>query len=310
MDEVSVSAIIPALDRVENLFELTKQYHAALEQSNISHEFIFVLSPHYTAFEQDIIKLRDTGISCHIVFLSRNFGEATAIQIGAQQSSGQTILTLPPYEQIKPQDIPQILLQEDNPDIVTVVRNPRIDSTVNKFQGKIFNGLLKKLSGSTFEDTGCAVRAINKDVLDNLNLYGDLHRFIPLIAHQKGYTVRQVQIAQSIADSKRRVYPLKTYLSRALDLLTIVFLTKFNKKPLRFFGSIGAIASLSGLIGLAYIAYERIFLSIGASDRPLLVLFSLFLVLGIQLVAVGLVGETIIFTHAKEQTEYRVKRFT
>jgi len=135
-----------------------------------------------------------------------------------------------------------------------------------------------------------------------------MHRFIFMLASQLGFQIVQLDIPQSEADSHRRTYSFRTYLSRLLDIFTVGFLTRFNQKPLRFFGAAGTIAAFIGFLGLAYIGVERIFFEVAASDRPLLVLFSLFLVLGIQLIAIGLEGETIIFTSSKNNKEYRIRR--
>jgi hypothetical protein len=118
----------------------------------------------------------------------------------------------------------------------------------------------------------------------------------------------QLDIPQSMADTHRRTYSFRTYLSRLLDILTVGFLTRFHQKPLRFFGTGGAVSAIIGFLGLGYIGVERVIFGVAAADRPLLVLFSLFLVLGIQLIAIGLVGETIIFTSSKNNKEYRIRK--
>jgi hypothetical protein len=138
-------------------------------------------------------------------------------------------------------------------------------------------------------------------------MYGDQWRFLPLLAYRIGFHSIEVELTQASEDSHSRVYSPGLYLRRFLDLLTIIFLTKFNKKPLRFFGLMGSSAILAGMAGLIYLAFERLVLDVGVSDRPLFVLFTLFLVLGFQLIAIGLVGETVIFTHSKENKEYKIK---
>jgi hypothetical protein len=129
-----------------------------------------------------------------------------------------------------------------------------------------------------------------------------------MLAKQLGFEVVQLDVPQSKADVHRRTYSFRTYMSRILDILTVGFLTRFHQKPLRFFGAAGVMSTFFGFTGLGYIGIERIFFGVAASDRPLLVLFSLFLVLGIQLIAIGLVGETIIFTSAKNNKAYRIKK--
>ncbi len=189
-----------------------------------------------------------------------------------------------------------------------VNRWPRVDAPVNKFQSYVFRGILRLLSYNVPKDAGSGVRLSTREVFDDLKFYGDLHRFFLILADQSGFSTDEIDIPQSKSDAHIRMYSLTTYVSPALDILTVAFLTRFNKKRLRFFGTGGAISSFVGLIGLGYIGVERVFFDVAAADRPLLVLFSLFLVLGVQLIAIGLVGETIIFTSAKDNKEYRIKK--
>jgi hypothetical protein len=158
------------------------------------------------------------------------------------------------------------------------------------------------------KDPGCGIRLSKKEVFKEIKLYGDLHRFFFMLARQLGFRIVQLDIPQSIADTHRRIYSFRTYLSRLLDIITVSFLIRFHQKPLRFFGTGGTLSAIIGFVGLGYIGIERVFFDIAASGRPLLVLFSLFLVLGIQLIAIGLVGETIIFTSAKNEKEYRIRK--
>ena len=167
--------------------------------------------------------------------------------------------------------------------------------------------MLQKLSGLKFDDVGCGVRLIKAEVLKEVFMYGDQWRFLPLLSYQLGYHSTEVELTQAGEDTHKRFYSPGVYLRRLLDLLTIIFLTKFNKKPLRFFGLIGSSSILMGIFGLLYLSFEKLILDVAMADRPALVLFSLFIVLGCQLIAIGLVGETVIFTHSKELKEYRIK---
>ena len=219
------------------------------------------------------------------------------------------ILTLSAYFQIEPYETHKILhkLSEDGLDLVISSRYPRMDSLFNRAQAKVFHWLIGMLTGTKFRDISCGLRAMRRRVAVEVQLYGDLHRFFPLLARQKGFKVEEISLRQSPSDAQRRVYNPGVYLRRLLDILTLFFLFKFTKKPLRFFGLIG-----SGLLGAGaaitgYLGIYRL-LGLGAiADRPLLILGVLLMVLGIQLFSIGLLGELIIFTHARDVKEYQIE---
>ena len=304
----AVSIVIPVNERGDNLVDVLKDYQASLEKLDIEMEFIVVLSPKYTALSGPLESIKTEITQLKVIELNRSYGEAGEIAIGVEHSQYEYILTLPAYEQVDPSQLNEILNAMDDNDVVAVNRFPRIDPITNKFQSMVFRGIFKILAYDAPEDPGSGIRLCRKEVFDDIKLYGDLHRFFLILAENSGFRTKSINIPQSKSEAYRRVYGLKTYLTRFLDILTVVFLTRFNKKPLRFFGAIGSVSSIIGVFGLSFIAVQKIFFDIPAGDRPLLVLFCLFLVLGIQLIAIGLVGETIIFTSAKDNKEYRIRK--
>ena len=190
--------------------------------------------------------------------------------------------------------------------MVVACRHPRRDAKFKVFSAQAFNGLLRRMLDISFRDLGCGVRVFKRKILDEISLYGDQALFLPVLAHLQGFKVMEVNASQASEDSARRVYSAKLYFQRLTDILTIFFLAKFTKKPLRFFGLIGVVIFLLGSLWTLWLAVERIFMGVALADRPALVLASLLIVLGIQMLAVGLIGELIIFTHAKDMKEYAV----
>ena len=303
----SLSIVIPVVERGDHLLQCLDDYYEVVSNLGLDYEFLLVLTPEYEAIAGSI-KDKYEEKNVKVILLNRNYGEAGVLKIGIDHAAFDNILTLPPYEQILPTSIASIINELKDNDAVVVNRWPRVDHKVNRIQSFVFRSLLKLLAFDSPKDPGCSIRLSRKVVFDDLKLYGDMHRFFYILAKQLGFNVLQIDIPQSQLDSYRRVYSFKTYLSRVLDILTVGFLSRFNQKPLRFFGTGGAISFLVGFVGLGYIAVERLLFDVAASDRPLLVLFSLFLVLGVQLIAIGLVGETIIFTSFKNNKEYRIKK--
>jgi hypothetical protein len=162
-------------------------------------------------------------------------------------------------------------------------------------------------TGSAFEDLGSGVRAFRREVVTEVPLYGDQHRFLPLLAKHLGFRVCEVDVQQSSREKFFRIYRPGVYPRRLLDLLTVFFLIKFTKKPLRFFGLIGVTTSAIGGLIMLYLLVERLSRGIALAERPALLLSSLLVVLGIQIFALGLLGELIIFTHAKDIKEYMIE---
>ena len=304
----AVSVVIPVAERGGGLIKVFQDYSVSVSKLGVKFEFIIVLIPEFESLAEELTRNNLDEIDLNVILLNRNYGEAGLLKIGVEHSKFDYILTLPPYEQVSPAAIPEFVNKLEDNDAIVVNRWPRVDSSINKLQSSAFRGILKLLSYHVPKDAGCGVRFVRKEVFEDLKHYGDLHRFFLILADQAGFNTVEIDIPQSKSDAHRRVYGFRTYLSRTLDILTVVFLTRFNKKPLRFFGTVGAISAFFGLFGLGYIGVERIFFDVAAADRPLLVLFSLFLVLGVQLIAIGLVGETIIFTSAKDNKEYRIKK--
>lgn len=156
-------------------------------------------------------------------------------------------------------------------------------------------------------DAGCNARVFKRRVIDEIQIYADLHTFLPIIAHRQGFKVTELKMAHAERDSFRRVYSGRTYMQKLLDILAIYFLVKFTKRPLRFFGLLGVSIFSVGAIASIYVVIERLFFSVPLSSRPALLLSSLLVVLGIQVLAIGLIGEIVIFTHAKEIKDYTIE---
>jgi hypothetical protein len=218
------------------------------------------------------------------------------------------ILTLPAYEQITPSEIPRLVNALQDCDMVVARRWPRRDSLLNRAQSALFHMLLKPVTDFKFHDIGCGVRAFRRKVAEEVSIYGDQHRFLPVLAHKYGFRVCEVDAEQSVHNIEQRIYSPGIYARRMLDIFSILFLVKFTKKPLRFFGGMGLVVFLLGFVVLLYLVFSKFFLGEAIGDRPMLLLGTLLVVLGVQVFAIGLIGEILIFTHAKDIKEYTVDR--
>lgn len=301
-----VSVIIVIGERYDDIETVYNEYKNAIKDNSKTNEFIYVLDGQHPKALAKLKKLKSSGEEIRIFTFSSWFGEAAALRVGFEHAHADILLTLPAYLQVKPESLGKLLEALDENDMAICKRWPRIDSKLNRLQTRLFHKLQSLVTKSSFSDLGCGVRAFSKKVANEVELYGDQHRFFPLLASQKGFRVTEVELPQSEKDMQKRLYKPGVYIRRVLDLLTVFFLVKFTKKPLRFFGLIGSIIFILGLLFLVYVVVDRLFFNMPLADRPALLLSSLLIVLGVQVFVLGLIGELVIFTHATEIDEYEI----
>lgn len=289
---------------VESLFNI---YKKSIEDAIADVEFIYVTDDNSENMVGVLQKLQLKGERIKIVKIARWFGDATALNIGFEEASGDLILTLPPIQQISGQEITAIIKSFGNSDMIIAKRTRQKDNIFKRIQAKIFHYLVKISLGMHYQDLGCRVRLFRRNVLEHIHLYGDQIRFLPLLANKYGFKVEEVDVTQFQSDTKQKVYSLGHYTERMVDLISIFFLINFTKKPLRFFGFPGFIIFFVGALMSIYLLYERIVLNVALADRPIVLVSILLIVFGIQLFAIGLVAEIIIFTHSNSK-EYIVEK--
>lgn len=308
-EQMEISAIVPVGERHEKSGALIEQYISALDQTGKRFEVICVLDGRREEIAVSLLKLSQKYPMLRIIQLSKIFGETTALAAGFEYASGTCILTLPSYYQVDPPELTTLVNALNGCDMAIAVRSPRnVSSKFEQVRRDFFHWLVKVLSKEKFLDLGCNVRFMKRKVFEEVPLYGNQHSFLPLLASGKGFRIREVKLRQSPEDRLTHGYGLKAHIERLIDVVTVFFLTKFTKKPLRFFGMIGSITSLIGGAFLLYVVVERLFLGVALAGRPALLLSSLLIVLGLQLFALGLLGELVIFTHARSIKEYTIEK--
>jgi len=307
--QIDLSAIVIYYEKYsyDDVIELHNAYKASLEAANLNYEFIYVVDGLLPSVIDELNKLYKLGERIKVIKLGKWFGDATALQVGFEQSSGELILTLPSYKQVDEKDIPKLIQAVNNKDMIVSWRWPRLDGILNNLQSRVFNKVIKWIVGSDFHDLKCSVRLFKREVLEKIYMYGDQDRFLPLIASKYGFKVEEVKVTQAKKDAVQKFYPFANYIARFLELISIFFLVKFTKKPIRFFGSTGLITFAIGFILAIILFIERAFLGVALADRPIVLVSILLMIFGIQSFAIGLVGELIIFTHAKDIKDYIIE---
>lgn len=305
--KTELSVIIPVTERYDSVRDVFYDYKRGIEATGKTYEIIYVLDGSYPEVLDALTEIQESE-QLTIITLAKIFGETTALNAAFTSASGDILLTLPAYQQIDAREIPVLVKAIDDCDMVLARRYPRNDSFFNRLQSRVFNAVLRSFSDLDIHDAGCSARVFRRQVVDEVPLYGDLHRFFPILAYRQGFRVTEVDVTQSQSDAFRRIYAPGIYMRRLLDLLTVFFLVKFTKKPLRFFGLVGTALAGIGVIVTSFLVGERLFFDVALANRPALILGSLLIVLGIQIIAIGLIGEIIIFTHAKDLKEYKVDK--
>jgi glycosyltransferase involved in cell wall biosynthesis len=310
---IELSVIIPysVAKQYDPPKEIYGAYKQMLDNTGLDYEVIVIIDGDQNSFKTEITglyKLKENGEDIKIIKLAKWFGEGTALSIAFEHSRGEKILTLPPFNQVDINEIPGLIEALQNCDMVIGNRWPRLDGLLNRIQSKVFHYLICFRGDFKFHDMVCSVRCFKRRILEKVHIYGEQHRFFPILVHRYGYKVLEYNITQSEKDASRKIYPLGTYLRRFLDLMAVFFLVKFTKKPLRFFGFAGFLTLSFGVLLSIYLFIERIFFNVPLRNRPMLLLDLLLLVLGIQLFAIGLIGEIIIFTHARELKDYTIEK--
>jgi glycosyltransferase involved in cell wall biosynthesis len=304
---VDLSIVVPVGERHDDLRQLYLRYSEAIRHAGYSCEFIFVVDG--SEGKSHTPKLfSENGSRVRVITLNRSFGEATALSVGFANAKSPVVITLPAYFQVEPREIQQVItaLLSQDVDLVISRRSPDLDSLFNRVRAWAFHRLVCMVSGRSYHDLACRLRAMKRKVAEEVSLYGDLHYFFPVLAYQRGFKIAEVPVRPSRQDAGRRTFQPGGYLRILLDLFNLLFLVKFTRKPLRFFGSAGMGLFVSGAVITAYLGAYRLLDFGGISHRPLLVLGVLLMVVGVQLFSIGLLGELIIFTHARHVKDYEI----
>jgi glycosyltransferase involved in cell wall biosynthesis len=305
---LDVSVVVPITEFHHDIPTLYGLYADQLNRMGKSFEFIFVLDGGFPDACHQLKTLKEKGKPIKIIKFNQSRGEAAALREGFRQANADVILTLASYIQIEPEEMTKVFAayEEGSPFVITR-RFPRKDPLANRMQSAVYHFLVNALTGSKFKDITSGMRLIKKDIASELIIYGELYQFIPVLAANRGISVEEIKVSQREEDARLRLVSPGAYLRRLLDILVLFFLTRFTTKPLRFFGLIGSAFLLPGVVITSCLGVLRIMGKIGLANRPLLLLGILFIVFGFQVIAVGLIGELILFAHSKEIEGYRIE---
>lgn len=297
------SIVIPIFNEEENIPLLFRQLQAMLDETDKRGEVILVDDGSTDNSFSLLAELQDDDARFRVIQLRRNFGQTAAFSAGFDQSRGEIIVTMDGDLQNDPADIPMLLEKmEEGFDIVSGWRVDRKDTFLTRrLPSMMANWLISRSMGVKLHDYGCSLKAYQRDVLRHTKLYGELHRFIPALASRIGVRVAEVPVNHRPRQYGRSKYGISRTIRVILDMVTVKFLLDYATRPMQIFGLLGLISTGVGTLIAAYLSVLRLVFDQGLADRPLLLLAILLIVIGIQLLVMGLLGEMIIRTYYETQ---------
>lgn len=294
---ISYSIVIPVKDEAQSLPILHKQLREVFDNLGKPYEIIFIDDGSTDNSVEAINDLKKENRNIQLIKLRANFGKSFALDKGFQKAQGEIIITIDSDLQDDPKEIPNLLKKIDEGyDLVNGWRKDRKDTSTKRISSALFNKGTALISGVKLHDFNCGLKVFNKDVVENLHLRGELHRFIPVLAAKNKFRVTEIAVNhrnRKFGISKYGKFGIKRSWKGILDLLTAIFITDYLTKPAHLFGGIGLTLFFIGFLMDAYVAYIRITTGTTQSRIPLLLAGILFIILGIQLISTGLIAEMI-----------------
>lgn len=307
MSDIQLSVVVPIYNEVESVPHLLEELTPVLEKTGHSFEIICVDDGSNDGSFYQLKTLRAKDDRVRIVQLRRNFGQTAAFAAGFDRAQGDVIITMDADLQNDPDDIPKLLAKiEEGYDVVSGWRVDRwkersITLVTRKYPSAVANWLISTGTGIYLHDYGCALKAYRREVVKSINLYGDLHRFIPAIASYIGVTVAEVPVNYRPRQFGSSKYGLGRVSRVILDLLTVRFLLSYSTRPIQIFGSMGLLSFGVGVAIGIYLTLVKLIYGAALAERPMLLLAILLVMVGVQLVTMGLLGELVVRTYHESQ---------
>lgn len=287
-----VSIVVPVYNEEESLAILHREIVAAVGHEE--HEIIFVDDGSVDSSWRVLLQLAEADPTVRLVRFGRNFGKSAALAAGFHESRGEIVVTLDADLQDDPRHIPEFIAAiERGCDLVSGWKVVRRDPITKTLPSRLFNAVTVLATGvrPRLHDFNCGFKAYRRELVARLDLYGELHRFIPALAYWKGFRVCELPVQHRPRQYGRSKFGARRFLSGLLDLVTVLFLTRFNRKPMHLFGSIGLIGFTAGLAINAYLTGLKLFAGQSIGERPLLLLGVLLMVMGLQFFGIGLLAD-------------------
>lgn len=308
---MKISVVIPIYNEEENVTLLYDELTEVMKSMACSYEILFVDDGSTDSTLSILQSMQAADQRIVVVKFRRNFGQTAAMSAGFDYSSGDVIITMDGDLQNDPRDIPRFIQKiEDGFDVVTGWRHDRKDAFLNRrLPSIIANKIISWTTGVALHDYGCTLKAFRREVIKNIHLYGEMHRFIPAIASGMGISFTEIKVNHRARQFGTSKYGISRTIRVVLDLITVKFLLSYATRPIQIFGLLGVISGTAGFLIALIMTIQRQFFDIPLSDRPMLLLAIVLIFVGIQFISIGLIGELQARTYHETQKKpvYYVK---
>lgn len=309
---IDLSIVIPVYNEAGSIESLYAELTTVLKKLKKSYEIIFVDDGSNDSSFKILEELHKKDRAVQVINLRRNFGQSAAFSAGFDASSGEIIVTLDADLQNDPEDIPRLIEKiEEGYELVVGWRVNRKDDFFTRIlPSKVANKIISLVVGTNLHDYGCSLKAVRNEVIKNIKLYGEMHRFIPALASWMGVTMCEVPVNHEPRKTGKSKYGLIRIIKVALDLITVKFLIDYAYRPIHIFGFFGSVCLTIGIALGGYLTIEKLLFGQSLSDRPMMFLVILLIIFGFQLLTLGILGEFLIRTYHESQNKpiYMIKK--
>ncbi len=313
---MDISVVVPLFNEDESLPELTAWIDKVMIENNFSYEIVLVDDGSTDKSWEVIEDLRQQNPAVKGIKFRRNYGKSAALNVGFEATQGDVVITMDADLQDSPDEIPELYrrIKEEKLDLISGWKKKRYDPITKTIPTKLFNAATRKMSGIELNDFNCGLKAYRKDVIKTIEVYGEMHRYIPVIAKWAGFN----KISEQVVEHRARKYGttkfgFSRFINGFLDLLSIFFVGKFGKRPMHFFGSLGVLSFFIGIIMALYILFEKKYLIWqglayrDVTDQPLFYLSLVAIVVGSQMFLAGFIAE-LLSRNAPERNQYLIEK--
>jgi len=300
---IDLSVVVPVYNEDNNIDPLYREIGSALSSLTKTYEIVFVDDGSNDNTFQVLKEIQERDKRVKIIKFRRNFGKSVALNSAFNFVKGNIIITMDGDLQDNPDEIPRFVdAIEGGSDLVSGWKYTRKDPLTKKLPSKLFNNMTRLLTGVDLHDFNCGFKAYKRGVLDTISLYGEMHRYIPALAAQYGFKITELKVEHRPRSYGKSKYGFSRLIKGFLDLITVKFLTEYSSRPLHVFGIPGILSLISGVFIGLYLVILKYWKDIMLGDRPLLLLSILLIILGLQFVSIGLLGEMITFRERKDES--------
>ncbi len=302
-----VSIIVPLYNEEESLRPLYQEIRKAVKTVSCDYEILFIDDGSRDKSLTVIKDIARTDNKVHYYSFRTNYGKSAALQVGFKHVTGDAVITMDADLQDDPAEIQNLLKKLDEGyDLVSGWKRKRFDPFIKTFTSKFFNFVTRLMSGIKIHDFNCGLKAYRRAVVQSVDVYGEMHRYIPVLAGWKGFSVSEIVVKHHPRRYGRTKFGISRFFKGFIDLITVSFTVRFIKRPMHLFGFVGMLATLVGIIISLWLTIEKLAFGIGINNRPVFFLGILLIIVGVQFFAIGLIGELIVHNTQSEK-EYVIK---